>query len=210
MARDLEKKRAWHKAYDARRTELARHSRPPKERGVRIPETPAVLGYIAGIIDGEAYIGVDKSWDTVTRGNGCSPFYRANVQVKSTDARIIDFLIEYVGGYHRIERRQTVNGRTVFVWAIYGADAATVLTAVSPYLVGKREQADIIINFRETFSSHYNNPCTPPEVLAFRETCYQQLKQIHGQFSGRSRPEPDRSEIPHRLPKRLKEADVVI
>ena len=153
----------------------------------RIPTDPVVMSYIAGIFDGEAYIGVTRQKAAKSGGKRRNDFYSLMIQVKATDKRMTDYLLEHVGGYYRTENRRTINGKLVHNWAIDGDRASSLLLAIRPYLVCKRDQADIGIRFRGSFGPIYCKSGTPRSVVEFRHECYERLKEIHGQHSGKAR-----------------------
>lgn len=104
------------------------------------------LAYAAGIIDGEGSIGVYSNKDKrVTLGKK----FRLTVQVGMSDPQPIDFLHYVFGG-----SSTTVNGRQSgyrlrYLWALSTQQAKGFLIAILPYLKGKREQAEVAIQFQK-------------------------------------------------------------
>lgn len=137
------------------------------KKAITIPEDVGILAYVAGLLDGDAWIGITKQkphfngHENPDKLRTRNFFYRLRVEVKQTDQRIVNFLMDNVGGYYHIERRATINGRKVYSWFIDGDHAARLLQAIYPYLIGKRDQADIAIKFRESFDAVYTNPFIP-------------------------------------------------
>lgn len=70
---------------------MIRRSRVP----VRIPTDPAVLGYVAGLIDGEGNLTISKSLD---RKKGRSVSHTPTLQIGNTDPRMAAWLHEQLGG----------------------------------------------------------------------------------------------------------------
>lgn len=161
----------------------------PEKRPLSISKDPIILSYIAGILDGEGYIGIDRQNASAKHSKRRNDFFRLNVQVKATDKRMTDFLMLHIGGYYRTENRRTVNGRMVHTWGVDSARAEQVLQTMLPYMVCKKDQAELCLNFRKSFGN--KNHChfgTPPDVIAFRQSCYEKIKAIHGVHSGKASP----------------------
>ena len=114
-----------------------------------VPEDPATLGYLAGLIDGEGTIGIKTQF---ARGSSKNPSHSIVVSVVNTDARLMLWLGEVVGGRvygPRADKRNTARGhKPRWDWTIFGGNAERLLIAIRPYLVIKGEQADLAIGMR--------------------------------------------------------------
>ncbi len=116
-----------------------RRPRPP------IPTDPALLGWSAGIIDGEGSIQINRFHPRHDR----SRFnYSLGVQVGATDPLMIERLHALWGGTAREFKKRTRTGRLVYGWCVRSLRAEEVLRAVRPYLVTKAAQADLAFEFR--------------------------------------------------------------
>lgn len=108
---------------------------------------PAKLGWVAGILDGEGYIGLVAS-----KNRSGSMSVIARVEVASVTRVMQDTLKSILGFglvYERTRRR--ANERIQFSWAIWSASAVgPLLSAVLPYLVVKREVAAVVHTFCES------------------------------------------------------------
>lgn len=140
------------------------------------------LAYLAGLIDGEGYIGVKKA----NRRDATSPMYHERIQVRMIHEGAIALLTETLGGnYYREKPRAT--GRPLFCWQASDALAARILEAVLPYLVVKRECAENVLALRAS----KNDPrarlrggmtqrrLMDPAVLAEREAIYLRAKELN-------------------------------
>lgn len=97
----------------------------------------AELGRCAGVVDGEGCIGVYHSGGTR---------YRLILSVYNTDPRMILKLQEILGGM--IHSRHAKEGcRTMFDWTIRDQQARQVLEILLPFLVVKKEQAMLGMEF---------------------------------------------------------------
>ena len=148
--------------------------------------TDTQKAYIAGIIDGEGCIYISKS--RIRKDIGMKHcHYRAGLDVKNTDKRMIEFLHTSLGGHKSIEKRRTHKDRIVYKWGVVGENAVDVLRVVYPYLQCKQDQSDVLFQLRQTFTnSHFTIKNEIPHwILQFREGCYKSLKELHFVFSGK-------------------------
>jgi hypothetical protein len=104
------------------------------------------LAYIAGIIDGEGYVGVKRSnpkKDTV------SPAYHARIQVRMVDKPAIAFLANTLGGTFYKESPHVANGRPLYCYQASDATAERILRTLRPHLRVKAQQADNVLAMRD-------------------------------------------------------------
>ena len=103
------------------------------------------LAYVAGIIDGEGYIGLYNA----VNGN-----FRLQVGVTNTNEWLIQWLKFAFGGHiHQLHIRHP-NSKVSYEWRVFGRQALGFLTLVCPYLKIKRPQATIAINYQKA-KRHY-------------------------------------------------------
>jgi hypothetical protein len=121
------------------------------------------LAWVAGIIDGEGTMGL---YHTKTGAQ-----WKFQLAVANTDLRILSRVRDTVGAgriaLHRVGR----TGRPCYAWLLSSTAAAKALTEVLPYLVGKRDQALLMLEAR---------------------TYTQRAGQHHAQFHG---PHPHRARL---------------
>lgn len=137
------------------------------------------LEYIAGFFDGEGYIQIAKAKDKSHRG----PRYFLHTSICNTYKTVLDECQTVTGGvvryyknsfsrsngcgYHyRLDMTQTI--------------AYSFLKSVLPYLVVKKEQAEIAIRFKESLRPHGSRKPRTDEELAFQDKCYEDIKSKHG------------------------------
>lgn len=104
----------------------------------------AECAYLAGILDGEGCVGI------FARKKGHAGYYEMRVRVTNTDLRLLAWLdAHWPGPIHRLKPQ---NDRDKPQWAINwcGPKAVPVLTDALPFLVLKREQADIALAFQSS------------------------------------------------------------
>jgi hypothetical protein len=106
-----------------------------------VTSPPYLLPYLAGIIDGEGYIGVKRS---ACHPGRVTPGHHARISVKMNEpAPAVRLLAEAFGG-----RCAPENGRAMLCWQVTDAAAERALTALLPYLLVKRAQAENVLALR--------------------------------------------------------------
>lgn len=98
---------------------------------MKIEPTTTDLAYAAGMVDGEGCIHI-----LYHRGRG---HHSINVIITNTDPRVAEWLLERFGGRVHHPRERVDN------WTVSARKAAAFLELVYPYLVIKKEQADLVL-----------------------------------------------------------------
>ena len=104
--------------------------------------TQAEWGYLAGLMDGEGSICIVKMW----RG-GLSESFQIIVHITNSSGVLLEYVAARLGGAIYAGRRHRGTGKLVRRWQVSGRKAVAVLEWLYPYLVAKREQARIGIEF---------------------------------------------------------------
>src|SRR5260221_9513173 len=125
--------------------------------------TDGELGWIAGIIDGEGCIDVGKRTPPTYKGR---TQWRCILRVVNTDPRIIFRLEELCGGAVQKPRLLRPGTRPAYEWTLGAQPAALLLTELLPFLVGKRDQAEIAIRFAATLIYSRRGTLALPENVA--------------------------------------------
>jgi hypothetical protein len=110
-----------------------------------MPDSAAILAYLAGFFDGEGTIALSES--------------SLHINVAQVDPAPLQKLVNAFGGSVRI-KKSTGNPRhrTVSTWDLSSTKAANALEAMLPYLWVKRDEAVIALGFyhnQQTKSGHY-------------------------------------------------------
>lgn len=138
----------------------------------------ADLAWAAGIIDGEGCIRIQR------RRKGPGFDYRLDVGVEMCHIGTIDRLFQiFVRGSTRMGTTKSplTNHHQLYCWKVVGHDAANVLRCVLPYLLTKRERAELALEFMDRFSPQPGGKRTPEPVVRLRESFYQRMTElIHG------------------------------
>jgi len=135
-----------------------------------------VSAYTAGIVDGEGCITIAKQKTARVRAGY---IYQLKLQVESTDKDLITWLNSHwnrgsCGIQELVQTNTKHNTRWRTVWS--SAKAATVLKAILPYLVIKKDQAELAIQFQDARGRE-----RPRSVLGLivDSTYYNILKNMH-------------------------------
>ena len=106
------------------------------------------IAYIAGLIDGEGYIGIKK-----TKGYKCqerqTPGYHARLQIRMVDEPAIKFISETLGGWYYKEKSHCDNGRPLYWYQASDKKAEDIMKIIFPYLKVKKESAKTLLDFRK-------------------------------------------------------------
>lgn len=150
--------------------------------------------YIAGLIDGEGWIGVSKVKCYANSRTRRGYFFKGNIAIANTNKSIIDWLKESFGGCVREDRREN-RKRVLYQWGTQNPKyIIRFLTVIRPYLRIKRAQADNLILFCQTFnqlsfigevntsldSKWKVKKIVKPEIWDKREEYYEKSKQLNG------------------------------
>lgn len=136
--------------FDRRVATKARHVARLEAKRISISERDAA--YIAGIVDGEGWIGVQE----LGRDGGKSPRgkYRVCLDVANTNKDIIVFLHSRLGGTFSFCRGKG-KAKDHWKWRVSCWNALAALDAIHEYLVAKKIQSKHCRRLqRYTFSAH--------------------------------------------------------
>lgn len=148
------------------------------------------FAYLAGCIDCDGCIRIRK---IIYKGKIKS--YSLSVRVAQKDKRIINFCQENFGGH--IYSNGKSSG-TLWEWGLLGSFAKDILEKIEPFLVYKRNQAKVGIEFEEIRQKQTNKyrvnrirkdgtkgvirGFLSKDVLQIREMYYQKLKDLKKEY----------------------------
>lgn len=150
----------------------------------------AINAYLAGIIDGEGHISIDRSKTCPQKRR--NPRYQAEVTVVNTDLKLMEFLIENVGGSFRARKKIKEWHKETYQWKVASTTARDLCVRLIPYLVLKKEQAKCIVQLYE--ECNFNMRVLNADELNKRESIYQKLYAL----------------TDSRRPQRLTEGDLIV
>lgn len=110
-----------------------------------MPRTPTdlELAYLAGMIDADGYITVQRR----LREN--KVYFGVKVGIAGTRAEPHELAAELFGGSVNSYVAKNRDHRPQFQWSRFGADAAVVITLIRPHLRVKHEQARVALEMQE-------------------------------------------------------------
>ena len=147
--------------------------------------TIAQMAYLAGILDGEGSFIIGCYAFSKKTG---VPHFHTTIQVTSTDKVLIEWLVDNFGGkLSTYTARQLSNNfkRIPFRWTIHSDRVKHLCECTLPYLVIKKDQAQIMIDMRNTFEKtrmRKGQQGTQPiekEVLDIRYALFHKIKLLH-------------------------------
>lgn len=139
---------------------------------------PFKLAYLAGIVDGEGSICIYRV-NPAKYNRYQNPCFRSVLNISNTRKELFDWIEEHFGNLnhskkHRrsIFKKNSTHERWIYEWVVQGHRLVDICTQILPYLVLKKRQAELTIEFRKTyelqkcFGAH-----TPlnPDIIALRE-----------------------------------------
>lgn len=108
----------------------------------------ADVAYLAGFFDGEGHIRITKH---SSRGS-----FMLNISAVQATPYPLHLFVEKFGGTLKkriIDYRGSP--KALFTWQTSSACAENALREMLPYLVAKKDEADVALNFRSTFRPKY-------------------------------------------------------
>ena len=146
------------------------------------------LAYIAGLMDGESYIGIKKSkaYDCTKRR---TPGYHARIQIRMVDEPAIKFIAETLGGWYYKEKPHSHKGRLLYCYQASEKRAQEIIKVLLPFLKVKQRPAQIVLELRELQSNgkkhrtkvteYRNHKCFSDEYVAQCEALYLRCKELN-------------------------------
>lgn len=106
-----------------------------------------LTAYLAGIVDGEGYIGIKKS-KAYRSQERATPGYAARIQVRMVTEPAIKLLAETLGGWYYAEKASAPNRRTLYCWQLDALQAEQALVRLLPHLRVKKNSALAVLELR--------------------------------------------------------------
>jgi len=131
--------------------------------------TNEAIAYLAGLFDGEGSVNIFKQPNKKDRINPC---YFLEISIGNTHKGVLQWVFENFGGRltHNAEQHAKSNHR-MWRWRASSNEACRVLMTMLPYLVVKKEQAQLAVEFQRHVNTHprKGNKVLSDEELAWRE-----------------------------------------
>ena len=135
--------------------------------------TSEILNYFAGILDGEGSIGIEHLSPCKNRKKD---YYVCRLTIINTSKILMDWLKENFKG--TVDTRKQIEGRkTCYRWHVFGSDLEEILTAVIPFLKIKDQQAQVVLQYRQTVGKTGWN--VSDETLELRKSYWIECKKLN-------------------------------
>lgn len=135
--------------------------------------------YLAGLLDGEGYFGIRP--DFCHSRAHYKPVIKMGLAEKS--AYLVVEIKNLLGGHIWINKRKTeVNASILYQWEVHTFEAVRkVIDYVRPYLILKKQQADLINELIKTKMSHENGTFyrVPSHILKKRYHLYTLIRELN-------------------------------
>lgn len=152
-----------------------------------------LFAYLAGIIDGEGYVGIKRStWGMRNRTDVKNPIYSERVGIKMSTKEPLDLFKANFGGSLCRDKKiyQSKTGfktnKVMYVYLATDRIAVKILEATLPYLIIKKRQAKLTLKLRKSKNDpearRIGSPARRvmmPHIVRYREFLYNQIKIIH-------------------------------
>ena len=138
-----------------------------------------LLSYLAGIMDGEGTIRIGASNPPEKHPDWNTKYY-ASISIGMTDKRIIEMFVKKFGT--KLRQECVPNRKIVYRWGTSGNEAVPkILRELLPYLIVKKQQAELVIKFCETrkVTGFRRNQKLPIKELLRREEFYKKVKKLN-------------------------------
>ncbi len=137
----------------------------------------ARFSYFAGILDGEGCVRI--GWSVYTKRGRMR---RGFLQVGNTSKEMVDWLKDNIGGNWSIDTSAAHRlHKTVYAWSMNCRAAAEVLKKALPFLVVKKAQAMVLIEFATTLTTpnSVGRAGLPVAVVEHRERLAQEMHRLN-------------------------------
>ena len=125
-------------------------------------------GYVAGVID------CDGSICIVKNGNGS---LRLKLAVYNSSRALTDWFAQTLGGKVATTKPRSERRSTEYSWSVYNAQASELIQLVLPYMVVKRRQALLGIEFASTLDRVDSR--LPDVFRSIRHRVYEEMKELN-------------------------------
>jgi hypothetical protein len=132
--------------------------------------------YLAGLIDGEGTVSIVRLRH---RGPGFE-HYVASVEISNTNVKMIDWVMERLGGSVVVDARKKVSGqKQVYRIGLRNKLAEKVLLEVLPYLVLKGKQAELVLELRSRTRRDGDRRRLTSAERAYRSHLYEECGKLN-------------------------------
>lgn len=133
--------------------------------------------YLAGMVDADGCINIVKM---ARSKRGEVERHELRLQVTNTDKAFIEMIQAQFGGHIRVAGRSNPLHKTAYHWSTQGAQAESIIRQIQPYLIIKKERAEVALQMRATMGQRKGRGYkVPTEVVELRESLYIKMKHLN-------------------------------
>lgn len=135
--------------------------------------------YLAGLIDGEAYVGITGSRNSKP-AKQCKKgvALRVVLQIRMTERAPLDWAIAITACGTVRPVKKVANQRQAWDWSVWSRQAASILYQIRPFLKVKHQQADLCIEYQSRMR-RAGTPGLSDDEWQFRLSCWDRSKEIN-------------------------------
>lgn len=117
-------------------------------RGKALGDVPPVqLAYIAGVVDSDGHIGIDRSGTNPQRR--VNPRYEASITIVNTHLGMLEWIQAIAGGSIRQRKQLLEHHKPTYQLKISERQAAELCRFIACYLIVKQKQALLLIDLKD-------------------------------------------------------------
>lgn len=131
------------------------------------------IAYLAGIIDGEGCISIRK-WQQRNK----YWIYSLTLDVGNTNRILTDWLSDNFGGTVILFHSKNPRHNDRYCWRLSQGKAGIIIKKVLPYLLIKKEQAVLALEYRKTFLKG-NTAGLPSKIVLQRDKMIEKMHKLN-------------------------------
>ena len=145
----------------------------------------SVLAYIAGIVDGEGSIMIQrqcsKAFMEQRAKSGCfHPHYAVGIRIGMLERIALDLIVDELKIGKVCQEKPYHHKRPMYRWMIRSKDEVIkFLNLILPYLRVKKKQAQLAIKFMDEWVSCNGRKLTP-EIISKRQRAWREMRKLNG------------------------------
>lgn len=150
-----------------------------KQKSINNTNCPKFWSYVAGIMDTEGSFSVKKE---KPHSGSISNRYNPVIQLTMVPVNVLNFIRENcsLGSYCIPKAKCTTKGYAYKLSILSKDECVQFLHCLKGYLIFKKEQLFILLNFCQNYGSvKHCRGGIPIEILQFREEMYQQMRKLN-------------------------------
>ncbi|QNN99113.1 LAGLIDADG endonuclease [Streptomyces phage Faust] len=141
------------------------------------------LYYVAGLFDGEGWFEIKRAAGSHYRASR-DWAYQCHAFITMRDKQIIEALAEQFGGTATLVKKRSDKHSDYYAWRVTGKNALAFAESIEPYLIGKKDQAQLIIGFQNEKILNGNQPL-PDSRYEFYTSCYAKMRELNTKGVGK-------------------------